>query len=125
MQSLFRSLFYWRLYTSLFQSLFCLRKIIFLSWFCPFLSLMQRDLFFCYYCSLLPWSFLVYQFQTRFTAFVDFSRGLCKSFFEIASYMRQFYDEFSFPCCSFLSWYAHFFEFMSRFLYFSISHLPY
>ena len=35
---------------------------------------------------------------------------------------RQFY-EFSFLRCSFWSWHAHFFKFMPRFLYFSISYL--
>ena len=35
---------------------------------------------------------------------------------------RQFY-EFSFLRCSFPSWYAHFFKFSPRFLYFTISYL--
>ena len=37
---------------------------------------------------------------------------------------RQFY-EFSFLCCSFWSWHAHFLGILPRFLYFSISFLQY
>ena len=53
-----------------------------------------------------------------------FARGICKksSPFLKCFLTRQFY-ECSFLRCSFPSWYAHFFKFSPRFLYFTISYL--